>query len=195
MTRIKMREVTGQDILAGKSDGLRDFPKLVGAIEQTPADETVVLDWTGVEIATASYFGATVVPLLRMAMAAEPDRYFIITGLNVTCLDELKLVLELQGLVAIVGEWKGGRVRNVNVLGKLDAAYAETLDAVQQMEFASATELHEKHKGRIRIGKTGWINRLSNLHHLRLIRKQRVGREYVFQSLIQEKAHGSRLDT
>jgi hypothetical protein len=123
-------------------------------------------------------------------MAAEPGRYFIIIGLNKVCLEELKLVLELQGLVALVGEWKGGGIQNVEVLGSLDPAYVETLDAVQQVDAASATDLHKKHQGRTRIGKTGWINRLSNLHRLRLVRKQRVGREYVFQALTKEKSGG-----
>ncbi len=189
MTRIKIREVTGQDILAGKSDGLRDYPKIMSAVEETTSGDTVVLDWSGVEIATASYFGATFVPLLRMAMAGQLDRYFIVTGLNRTCLDELKLVLELQGLVALTGEWKENGIRNAEVLGRLDPAYADTLNAVQRAQAASATELFKKHT-RTPIGKTGWINRLSNLHRLRLVRKERVGREYVFQALAKERSHG-----
>lgn len=190
MTRIKIREVTGQDILAGKSNGMRDYPKLLSAIEGTATGETVVLDWSDVELATASYFGATFVPLLRLAMEGQLDRYFVLTGLNQTGAEELKLVLENQGLVALVGEWKEGHVRNAKVLGQLDPAYAETLDAVQRVEVASATDLFKKHTTRTRIGKTGWINRLSNLHRLRLLRKQRIGREYVFEALSEERSHG-----
>lgn len=184
MTRIAVREVTAKDILAGKSDGLRDFPKLFGAVEQAPMGETVVLDWEGVEIATASYFGATLVALLRMAVAGELDRYFIAANLNKTCLDELKLVLDLQGLVVLAGEWRGGRVRNAQVLGALEAPYRSTLAVIGEREVASATELHTAQEPGTAIGKTGWINRLSYLHKLRLIRKERVGREYKFHALI-----------
>jgi hypothetical protein len=190
MTRIRIREVTGQEILAGKSNGLRDYPKLLSAIEGTGAGDIVVLDWSGIELATASYFGATFVPLLRLAIEGQLDRYFVLTGLNQTSLDELKLVLENQGLVTLIGDWKEDGVRNAETLGRLDPAYAETLQAVQRVEAASATELFKKHTARTRIGKTGWINRLSNLHHLRLVRKQRVGREYVFQALSKERSHG-----
>ena len=183
MTRIAVREITAREILAGKSDGLRDFPKLFDAVEQTPTGDTIVLDWEGVEIATASYFGATVIALLRMAMAAELDRYFIIANLNKTCLEELKLVLDFQGLVARTGEWKGGHLKKLQVLGTLDAPYATTLEAIGKVESASATELHTVQHGGAAIGKTGWINRLSHLHKLRLIRKERVGREYRFHAL------------
>ncbi len=183
MTCIAVRAVTGREILAGKSDGMRDFPKMLDAVEQTPPGDTVVLDWGGIEIATASYFGATLVALLRMAMAGELDRYFIVTNLNRTCLDELKLVLEYQGLVVLLGDWKGGHIRKVQVLGTLESPYAATLEAVQKLLCASATELHQGQQGGAVIGKTGWINRLSNLHRLRLIRKERVGREYKFHAL------------
>jgi hypothetical protein len=183
MIRISVRAVTEREILAGKSDGMRDFPKILDAVEQTLPGETVVLDWDGIEIATASYFGATLIALLRMAMAAELDRYFIVTNLNKTCLDELKLVLEFQGLVVLMGDWKGGQVRRVRVLGTLESPYAATLEAVQKLVCASATELHKGKDGGAIIGKTGWINRLSNLHRLRLIRKERVGREYKFHAL------------
>jgi hypothetical protein len=183
MTRIAVRAVTGRDILAGKSDGMRDFPRILDVVEQTAPGETIVFDWDGIEIATASYFGATLAALLRMAMSGELDRYFIVTNLNRTCLDELKLVLEYQGLVMLLGDSKGGHIRKVQVLGTLESPYAATLEAVQKLVSASATELHHGQHGGAVIGKTGWINRLSNLHRLRLIRKERVGREYKFHAL------------
>ena len=183
MTRIAILEVTGKDILAGKSGGLRDFPKILDAVERTPQGDTVVLDWDGVEIATASYFGATLIALLRMAMTGELDRYFIVANLNQTGIDELKLVLELQGLVVLVGEGKREHLRNIQVLGNLETPYRSTLEAVAQRADASATDLHGAQRGRNAIGKTGWINRLAYLHRLRLVRKERVGREYRFYAL------------
>jgi hypothetical protein len=186
MSVINVRKITGSDTLAGKTGGLRDFPKFATAVDQTPEGSTVVLDWSGVEIATASYFGSTLVPMLRMAMAGDLDRYFVVAGLNRTCLDELKLVLEVQGLATLLGQvGKGGKAQGLQVLGKLDPAYAETLAAVQDAKSVSASNLYDGHSrvGGQRIGKTGWINRLSKLHHLRLVKKQKVGREFVFEAV------------
>ena len=185
MTRIEVKTLTGLDTLAGKSGGLRDFPKFMAAIEETPSSDTIVLDWSGIEIVTASYLGATFGTLLRMAVSGDLDRYFVMTSLNKSGLDELKLVLEVQRQIALVGDLnKDGSLHNVHSIGVLDPAYAETLLAVQKVKTASAMNLyqHAPHT-RTRIGKTAWINRLSNLHRMRLVRKQRIGREYVFEAV------------
>jgi len=184
MTRIEVKKITDLDTLAGRSGGLRDFPKFMTAVEGAPSGDTVVLDWSGIEIVTASYLGATFGTLLRMAMSGGLDRYFVMTGLNKAGLDELKLVVEVQNLVALVGDLdQDGSLHNVESLGILDPAYVEPLHAVQKAKTASAMSLYERARSRTKIGKTGWINRLSNLHRLRLVRKQRIGREYVFEAV------------
>jgi len=188
MQRIKVREITGLDTLAGKSGGARDFPKFMAAVEDSPEGCTVLLDWSGVEIATASYFGATFVPLLRLTMTGDLDRYLVLTGLNQTCLDELKLALEVPGLVALLGDCsKNGTIKSVLLFGKLESVYIEAFAEVQRAKGVSASELHTRQdRSRNRIGKTGWINRLSSLHRLRLVRKQKIGRRFVFRSVNEE---------
>lgn len=188
MKRIKVRDITGLNTLAGRSSGSRDFPKLLAAVEDSPEGSTVIVDWTGVEIATASYFGATFVRLLRMTMTGDVDRYVILRGLNPTCLDELKLALELPRLVALLGDVNDdGSIRSVRLVGSLESSYVEAFGEVQRLKAVSASELH-KRQDRMRgpIGKTGWINRLSNLHKLRLVRKERVGREFLFKTVSEE---------
>jgi hypothetical protein len=157
----------------------------MAAIEETPAGDTIVLDWSGIEIVTASYLGATFGALLRMAVSGDLDRYFVITGMNKSGLDELKLVIEVQKQIALVADLnKDGSLHNVHSIGALDPAYAETLQVVQKLKTASAMNLYQDApRTRTRIGKTAWINRLSNLHRMRLLRKQRIGREYVFEAV------------
>jgi hypothetical protein len=180
---IDVRTLTGLDTLAGKSGGLRDFPKFIAALEEAPDGTVISFGWDRVELATASYFGATVVPLLRMIIGGELDRYIVLTGLNRTCMDELKLVLELQNLVVLVVPGKTSR--KIEALGGLDPAYRQTLEAVQRRKSASATNLYASDSGAT-IGKTAWINRLTNLHRLRLLKKQKVGREFVYEAVTME---------
>ncbi|SRR5258708_7181972 len=183
--RINVRQITGLGTLIGKIGGTRDFPKFMEAVSASPEGSTVVFDWSGIEIATASYFGATVLPLLRMSITGGMDRYFMHVGLNQNCFDELKLVVEYQNLVVLVGDpGRGDSIRNVRVIGKLEPVYSETLAAIRASQTASATTLHKGQptKGS-KIGKTGWANRLSYLFRLRLVKKQRVGRELVFQPI------------
>jgi hypothetical protein len=185
MIRIDAKKVTGLDTLVGKTGGIRDFPKFMSAAAEAPDGSTVMFDWSGVDLATASYFGSAVLPIIRMTMMGDLDRYFVFVGLNQTALDELKLVLEFNGLVVLLGDVdRSGNVRNLRVLGKLESPYAETLKVVQEVESASASVLHkQQHRTGTRIGKTGWVNRLSHLYSLRLLKKHKVGRELVFETV------------
>jgi hypothetical protein len=182
-SRLDVLQIAGLDTLVGKIGGIRDFPKFMTAVMATPEGCTVVLDWSGIELATASYFGETVLPILKMSTAGHLDRYFLLVGLNQNSLDELKLVIEFHELVVLVGDAaRTNSFRNVRVLGRLDSPYFETLEAIKASRTASASTLHkDHHKMPMQIGKTGWANRLAYLSRFRLVRKQRVGRELVFQ--------------
>ena len=185
MIRIDAQKVTGLDTLVGKIGGIRDFPKFMSAGAEAPDGSTVALDWSGIDLATASYFGSAVLPIIRMTMMGDLDRYFVFVGVNQTSLDELKLVLEFNELVVLLGDLdRSGGVRNLRVLGKLESPYAETLTAIQEVESTSASALHkQQHRTGTRIGKTGWVNRLSHLYRLRLLKKHKVGRELVFETV------------
>ncbi len=198
MIRMRLREVMGSNTLAGKSAGLRDFPKLMAAVQRTPDGSTIVLDWSDVEIASASYLGSTLMVLLRMAISGDLNRYFILTGMNGCCFDELGLVLELQGHAVLVGEiGRGGRVQGVQLVGKVDPSHASTFAEVVKSGALTASQLHERSGslGLAKIGKTGWINRLNALHNERLLRRARVGREFVFHVPEKELTDGSGLDS
>jgi hypothetical protein len=198
MDRIKVREVTGSNTLAGRSAGLRDLPKLLAAVRRTPDGGTIVLDWGDIEIATASYLGSTFLALLRMSISGDLDRYFIVAGMNASCLDELCLVLELQGHAVLVGEvGRGGKIRDLHIVGKIDAAQVSTFAEVAKSDALTASELYERNRSAAQpgIGKTGWINRLNGLYRERLVRRARVGREFAFQVPEKELRDGSRLDS
>jgi hypothetical protein len=179
--RLNVHKITDSTTLTGKLGGTRDFPKFMAAVMATPEGSTVVFDWSDIELATASYFGATILPLLKMSTAGHLDRYFVLAGVDENYIDELRLIIEFHDLAVMVGDIdRGGIVRNIRVVGKLESPYSETLQAITKSHRASASTLHKEQR-KSQIGKTGWANRLAYLSQLRLIKKQRVGRELVFQ--------------
>jgi hypothetical protein len=184
MRSINVRELAGSDTLIGKTAGQRDMPKFVSVAFQNDIEETLFWDWGGVHIATASYFAATVVTILKTLISGELQKYFIFTRVNQNCLDELRLVLDAEELVVILAELKGNLVQSVRLIGKLDDVYADTFNEILHRRKTSAAELFEdvKPKNKVKIGKTAWANRLAALSRLRLVRKQKVGRELVFQA-------------
>ncbi len=120
-----------------------------------------------------------------MSATGHMDRYFLLAGLNQNCLDELRLVVEFHDLVVLVGDIdRAESIRNVRVLGKLESPYFETFEAIKVSQQASASTLHKEQARKPgKIGKTGWANRLAYLSRLRLVRKERVGRKLVFQTI------------
>jgi hypothetical protein len=182
--RLRILKVTGSEYLVGKIGGQRDLPKFMNAVAATPDGCTVILDWSGIELASASYFGSAIIPVLRMTTTGDLDRYFIFANVNQNSLDELKLVVEFSNFVVLLGDIdRNNALSNVRVVGKLESPYSETFEAISRSQTASAAMLHEAQNSKAKIGKTGWANRLAYLSELRLVRKQRVGRELVFQPI------------
>jgi len=184
MRRVNVRQFTGSDTLVGKTDGQRDAPRYVNLVFSDEREESLLWDWSGIKVATASYFATTLVPLMRMITSGELAKYFLLAGLNKNCLDELTLVLDAEGLVAMLAHMRGGKVASVDLIGKLDPVYASTFNEVVRRGAVSAAELfrNSEHRGKSNIGKTAWINRLTGLNRLRLLRKEKVGREFIFHA-------------
>jgi len=181
--RLNALKITGSKYLVGKIGGQRDLPKFMAAVTATPDDSTVILDWSGVAHASASYFGSAILPILRMTTNGDLDRYFIFTNVNQNSLDELKLVADHLNFVVLLGDVNRNSIENIRVIGKLESPYSETFEAISNAQTASAATLHKMQNKNMKIGKTGWANRLAYLSELRLVRKQKVGRELVFQPI------------
>jgi len=184
MRLINVRLVTKNDTLIGKTDAKRDFPLLEQAVSSGPTAETLLWDWSDIRIATASYFAGTCIPLFKRTLSGELDKFFVLSGINENSAEELKLVLDAEGLVMLVADRvKGTQIESVRLFGHLDQSYLETFKEALRKRTVSAAALYRssasnKHS---KIGKTAWINRLSNLSRFRLLRRTKVGREFVYE--------------
>src|ERR1700683_1144518 len=92
LRHVNVRQLTGSDTLIGKTDGQRDASKFVNLVFGDDREESLLWDWSGIEVATASYFATTIIPLMRMITSGELAKYFLFAGLNKNCLDEFALV-------------------------------------------------------------------------------------------------------
>jgi hypothetical protein len=182
MRRINVARVVKSRFLAGSELGRSHLPLFVAAALAGSRGESLIWDWSGVELATASYYASAFVPLLRMAVSGEVEMYPIVTGLNPASLEELRLVLDGEGLPLFVGKLRrGNRVGSVELVGRLEAPYENTLSEVRRRKKVSANDLYGSAGRRSTIGKTAWINRLVALNRLRLVRRKRVGRGFVYE--------------
>lgn len=163
--------------------------------------EIVVLDFDGIESATASYLKATLLWLLgRSGSAASsvPDAanaplnvYPVVAGLNAEVSGELDELLRGHGrscleLVRMVGD----EILSARLRGPLDKTLRETLAILTEAGCATATELHQRYPQERPITVTAWNNRLSDLTTRRLARRTRQGRQWLYQALSREVSDG-----
>jgi hypothetical protein len=132
-------------------------------------------DWSGIEVATASYLRQAYVPVFTFAGASP----VITSGLNQSIQDDLEFALQAEGRPILVISPKDKRGAP-EFIGPLDEAYVQALLALERRGEATATSLFEEYKNRSEssIGKTAWINRLNRLFEMGLVSRTKPGKEY-----------------
>jgi hypothetical protein len=179
--RIDIAACVGTDALLGKIMGDSHFPLLLGAILKNPPGSVIYLDFSRITNITASYIAATIGRLLRMIPSGSLDRFIVIGGISQDYQDEIAYVLEHEH-TPILQHTTDGKLR---ILGPLDNAYAQTLQAVTARGRVTAKELQATTNEKI--GHTGWIKRLTTLHLLGLVKRNKTGREYAYEPITMEQ--------
>jgi hypothetical protein len=171
-------------------------------VEAAGLGEIVVLDFAGIESATASYVKATVIGLLRAGAASAGARpadgapvalniFPVMKGLNDELRAELRDVAEAQEVPWLeVVELRADGIARARLYGPLDRALRDTLEIVTRRTRATATMLHADHPRTPPISITAWNNRLSDLHARRLLRRERDGRQWTYLPLADEVTYG-----
>jgi hypothetical protein len=183
MRRIGLKDALGSESLVGRSMAIEHFPKLVALAFGGDKDETIIWDFGDVDLATASYIGGTFVPLIRMVTSGKLARYFVFANLNEHCQDELSLVFEAEKLAALcLQEKEEGHGGDSKIIGHLDPAYRDTLATVLAKGRVSAAMLQGGKERQDKVKRTTRIKRLTTLVSQGLLRRMKVGREYVYEA-------------
>lgn len=173
----------------------------------------VVLDFFGIESASASYIKATLVALTQAGerasrennespVAADSDAlpslpiYPMVAGLAPDVADEIDLVLrDTRGACFEALACTAIGVARAGVRPPIEDGLRWTLELLARARVMTATQLHEQFPydrtgpGRA-VTVTAWNNRLAELHRLRLAHRTRQGRQWSYHSLVGEIVHG-----
>lgn len=187
--------------LAGATLGEKHLSPLLRQLESASevAGETVIFDMEGVETVTASYLKASFLRLLRHAgvvseglpknldddAEAQLDIFPVIAGLSEDVREELDEVLTPRKLSCLEAvEFEPGRVIRAQLHGVRDGVVAATLEGLTRERQATATQLYERYGHNINI--TGWNNRLFDLYQLRLARRSKRDRQWIYEPVAEE---------
>jgi hypothetical protein len=181
MRTINLKAIAKTDELVGQALAKEHFSVLAAAGMSGVPGDTILWDWSGIDIVSASYVAGAVVPLIRQSGSGKSERYLIFGGLNKHCLEELEFVLKAEKVAVLVAP-SVNNVQSATVVGYLDPAYGETLAEILKRRSVSASVLHEAQGKKGTIGLTAWIKRLTTLNELGLVRRKKVGREYIYEA-------------
>ena len=175
--------------LNGATVGEAHARQVLAAVAEHPPEETetVVLDFAGIEGASASYLKR-----LISLFFATPDECAgfphdvapILT--NVTSSDlkeEIEDFLAGKGRVLIVADRHHDQLKLRQLLGRLDGAAAETFRELRDLKKTTAAELYERHREET-TNQTAWNNRLVQLVELHIARRVRAGRFWIYEPTV-----------
>jgi len=187
--------------------------KHIAALRKAIADGTladgtlVILDFEGIETTNGSYLRATALWLLRCGqLSIRPDDMLV--GSNdpnsLRPCDVYCALANVEGEVAqevedffisrpipiLIGrKLADDQIVSATLTGNLEPVLKKTLSIVSQSGAVSASDLHTRFKTE-GISVTAWNNRLADLCALRLIRRQRQGKQWIYEPLTKEIVYG-----
>jgi hypothetical protein len=187
--KIKMNELTGQDVLSGALDGKAAFFAMLDKTKTEPAQPSpLLIDFDGIEVATASYLREAVFALKTYLRARGSKLYPVVANANTAICDELAVIAEAKKeYLLVVGISPAGEVTNQDIIGQLDPKQATTFDRVKRLGRTTAGEMKDKFGAEEEVSApTVWNNRLASLAAQGLILEYTQGRAKFYQPLFTE---------
>ncbi|MCR9193747.1 MAG: STAS-like domain-containing protein [Hyphomonas sp.] len=177
--KIDLQDLCGSAVLAGALSGRTALNRLLTHTAQEPVGpEPVFLDFSGIEVATASFLRESVLAFRDIIRGRRSAFYPVVANAGEVVRDELMELLRPRGDVLMTCTLTDdGAVRNAVPLGELDPKQGLTFDLVRQLGETDAGALMRgygeseglKHT-------TAWNNRLAALAARGLIIEQSHGR-------------------
>ena len=184
MIRLYVKSLAGgPSVLSGAGPGRQLLTRLIDATPATTTVTPVLLDFSGVQVATSSFLRESVIAYRDYARTSLTHVYPVVANASPAVLEELNFFIRQRGdaLWHCVAS-EDGTISNPTILGELDPAQRATFDIVVKTGRTSAPELAAQNA---EIGQTAWSNRLSWLSTKGLIAEHRLGKTKVFTPLLE----------
>jgi len=187
--RIKMQDVldSRNGILAGAINGRKALAKL---LEQTSVEpekpEELFLDFSGVQVATASFLREAVFEFRDSVRRRRSNFYPVIANAESAVEDELKVLVQSDNSVLMLCALdRKGKPLKPRLVGNLDPKQRITFDLVQNGA-TDAAQLMRENGDTENIKQTAWNNRLAALTSLGLVVELSAGRAKRYRPLFEE---------
>lgn len=181
-------ESTGKRDIIGVAAGRTAYPLLRKAADVLPRASWVVVDFSGVDMVSASAARESVLRLCTdlVAAAALP----VLVNLNQETQDEVAFAAQACKQPVVVAKTvKAGEPTGLHIYGEMDPKLYETLRFIGRLQEADAKTVRET-SGDTSTGVTAWNNRLSALAGLRFLRERKSGKTKYYSLTLKGLVHG-----
>ena len=182
---IRLREIARTPILAGALNGRRALNTLLDMVCNEPLNsEPVFLDFTEIEVATASYLRESVLAFRDVIRGRRSKLYPVIANASDEVREELEEMLRPRGDVLMTCSLDHtGRVLQPALIGDLDPKQKLTFDLVCERGETDAGALMKEYGESEGVKQTAWNNRLVSLAALGLVVEITQGRSKRYKPL------------
>ena len=174
-------------VLAGSAEGRAFLAQMVQQTGRDPAEpQAILLDFTGVDVATSSYLREGVVRLRDMLRSRRSNFYPIVANAADTVLEELTMLLHDHGdaMLACVTDGEG-RPQKIEPIGRLEGVQQRMFDLVAEKGEIGAVEAQALFPGETATV-TAWNNRLAALAERGLVVELSRGRLKRYRPVLTE---------
>lgn len=175
----------GQTVLSGAISGRTLLSALIAATPSVAVPTPAFLDFTDIQVATASFLREAVIGFRDFARQSLGNIYPVVTNLAPSIAEELEFFVRSRGDVLWNCELgTGENVINARLIGELDPAQRSTFEAAIELGAITAPELAARFADQ-QIGPTAWNNRLSALATKGLLVERKQGKTKSFSPLLE----------
>jgi len=182
---ISIRTIAGTAILSGAQRGQTIFAKLINAATSEPsAPEPIFLDFSEIEVATASFLRESVLAFREFVRGRRSMLYPVIANANQAIREELLILIMPRGDAIMSCSLSGeGKVSDASLIGTLDPKQRLAFDLVNVRGETDAGELMRDFGEGLKSA-TGWNNRLASLAALGVVMEISEGRSKRYRPVL-----------
>lgn len=175
----------GQTVLSGALAGRKLLSALIAETPSSEAPTPAFLDFTRIDVATASFLREAVIGFRDYARQSLRNVFPVVANLLPAVAEELEFFVRARGDVLWSCELDADdTVVSARLIGELDPAQRSTFDAALELGAVTASELAARFADK-QIGPTAWNNRLSALATKGLLVERKQGKSKSFSPLME----------
>lgn len=180
---ISVAELYGDTTLAGASNGQAFLSKLISSTAATPPTTLLVLDFSRIEVVTASFFRSAI-RAFRDYVRADRRLYLICANANHVIREEAAYFAREAGDAFLFAKFKESNFSDVQLLGRLDEKQARAFNAVIRCAETDAVQLKQEFPDEDVKSSGAWSNRLAALSAKGLLLERIEGRVKKYRPIL-----------